>query len=146
MLLVDTGPLVALFDPRDRDHRAVRATLEHIREPLVTTVPVLTEAFHLLGPGSRGAQALGEFLERHGLQVWFLSDPTLGRSVELMAKYADHPMDLADASLVVAAEALRSTRVFTLDRRDFATYRARIGRTIRRFSVIDPAVGPDRAE
>lgn len=146
MLLVDTGPLVALFDPRDRDHRAARATLERIRELLVTTVPVLTEAFHLLDPGSRGAHALGEFMERNGLQVWFLSDRTLGRSVELMVQYADHPMDLADASLVVAAEALRTTRILTLDRRDFATYRARIGRTIRRFSVIDPRIGSDRVE
>jgi hypothetical protein len=45
-------------------------------------------------------------------------------------------IDLADASLVVAAETLRTNRVFTLDRNDFATYRAVIGRTSRRFSVL----------
>jgi hypothetical protein len=44
-----------------------------------------------------------------------------------MERYADHPMDLADASLVVAAESLGTRRVFTIDRRDFATYRVRRG-------------------
>ena len=138
VVLVDTGPLVALFDPRDGDHQATRAVLETIREPLVTTVPVLTETFHLLDPRSRGSQAMRQFVERGGTHVWFMSDGTLGRALELMARYADHPMDLADASLVAAAETLRTTRVFTLDRRDFATYRPRIGRTHRRFSVLDP--------
>ena len=52
---------------------------------------------------------------------------TRPRAFELMAQYADHPMDLADASLVVAAEALAATRVFTIDRPDFLTYRVRRG-------------------
>jgi len=56
--------------------------------------------------------------------------------LELMDRYSDHPMDLADASLVAAAEALRSTTVFTLDRGDFAAYRARIGRTSKRFTIV----------
>jgi hypothetical protein len=44
-----------------------------------------------------------------------------------MERYADHPMDLADASLIVAAEALGTTKVFTIDRRDFQAYRVRRG-------------------
>ena len=56
-----------------------------------------------------------------------------------MEQYADQPMDLADASLVTAAEHLRATTILTLDRRDFRTYRARIGRSLRAFRVIDPA-------
>jgi uncharacterized protein len=44
-----------------------------------------------------------------------------------MEAYADHPMDLADASLIVAAEALGTPKVLTLDRRDFETYRIRKG-------------------
>jgi uncharacterized protein len=54
-----------------------------------------------------------------------------------MDRYADHPMDLADASLVVAAEVTRAPTVFTIDRNDFATYRARIGRGHRKFVVIE---------
>jgi predicted nucleic acid-binding protein len=51
----------------------------------------------------------------------------LRRAFELMEQYADHPMDLADASLIVAAEVLRTRKIFTIDRQDFATYRVRRG-------------------
>ena len=136
MILVDTGPLVALFDPRDDAHQRCRETLRDIHEPLVSTVPVLTEAFHLLAPASRGSRALQQFVAQRGLTIWFLDDPALARAFELMRRYGDHPMDLADASLVVAAEALRVATVFTVDRRDFATYRARIGRSWRGFETL----------
>lgn len=144
MILVDTGPLVALFDPRDGDHAACRECLKGLRVPLRTTVAVLTEAFHLLGPASTGASALREFARRGGIGVWFLALESLARSFDLMEQYADHPMDLADASLVAAAEALRVTRVFTLDRADFSAYRARIGRSRRAFTLVDPAIDPGR--
>jgi hypothetical protein len=136
VILLDTGPLVALFDPRDGAHQRARSTLEAIREELVTTVPVLTEAFHLLGPGSRGAAALRAFILRGGLRVWWLADRSLSRALRLMDEYSDHPMDLADASLVAAAEELRVTRVFTIDRRDFLGYRARVGRKMRSFTLV----------
>lgn len=42
-------------------------------------------------------------------------------------RYGDHPMDLADASVIVAAESLRTTKVFTLDLADFQRYRIRRG-------------------
>ena len=137
MILVDTGPLVALFDPKDDSHERAKNTLAGLREPLLTTVPVLTEAFHLLGPSSRGARALRSFVSRGGAAPWYLSNESLVRAFELMDRYADHPMDLADASLVVAAEVTRALRVFTIDRNDFDTYRARIGRGHRKFTVID---------
>lgn len=136
MILVDTGPLVALFDAADPAHARCQQVLDAIHEPVVTTVPVLTEALYLLEPDSRGSRALQEFTSQGGLRVWFLSEGTIGRAFELMRRYADHPMDLADASLVVAAETLRTTTVFTLDRNDFATYRVRVGRSWRRFRVL----------
>lgn len=127
MIVVDTGPLVALFDPKDGHYARCRNTLRTIRELMSTTTPVLTEAFHMLRPGSLGADRLREFVEKGGLSVWFLQQPALTRAFELMEMYADHPMDLADASLVVAAESLGTRKVFTLDRRDFDTYRVRRG-------------------
>lgn len=139
MILADTGPLVALFDPKDGDHRAARELLATLRAPLITTTPVLTEAFHLLDPSSHGARALREFVTTRGLGVWFLNVEWLSRAFELMDKYADHPMDLADASLVAAAEAHRTRTVFTLDRGDFSTYRVRVGRSWKPFRVLDPA-------
>jgi predicted nucleic acid-binding protein len=127
MILVDTGPLVALFDPQERQHDRCAAVLKGIREPVVTTTPVLTEAFDILGPASVGSDRLREFVELGGLSVWFLDGRTLTRAFELMEAYSDRPMDLADASLVTAAEALVTRRVFTIDRNDFETYRMRRG-------------------
>ena len=136
MILVDTGPLVALFDPRDDAHAAAEAVLAAIEDELVTTAPVLTESFHLLGPASRGSRALQAFIEGRGMTVWWLGETSLARAFALMADYRDHPMDLADASLVVAAESLRTTKIFTIDRRDFLTYRAKIGRRMRPFTLV----------
>ena len=97
MILVDTGPLVALFDPQDEQHTRCRKTLKEIREPIITTTPVLTEAFRMLGPASIGSDRLREFVEDGGLSVWFLDRAWLTRTFELMELYADHPMDLADS-------------------------------------------------
>lgn len=127
MILADTGPLVALFDPRDGLHSKSVRTLAKIREPLLTTIPVLTEAFHMLSPESQGASRLRDFVSARGLSIWFLGPTALERAFELMEQYDDHPMDLADASLVVAAEAIQTRKVFTLDRSDFETYRVRRG-------------------
>ena len=138
MILVDTGPLVALFDPKDGHHARCARTLRGIREPIFTTTPVLTEAFHMLRPESLGSDRLREFVEKGGLSVWFLDRSTLTRAFELMELYADHPMDLADASLVVAAESLGTRRVFTVDRKDFETYRVRRGHRNYPMEIVPP--------
>jgi uncharacterized protein len=127
MILVDTGPLVALFDRKDDQHARCIAVLKAIREPLCTTVAVLTEAFHMLEPQSMGSDRLREFIAKSAMSVWFFDLSSLTRAFELMELYADRPMDLADASLVVAAEALNTRKIFTIDRNDFATYRVRRG-------------------
>jgi predicted nucleic acid-binding protein len=134
--LLDTGPLVALFDPRDPAHQRARRALKAERTSLCTTIPVLTEAFHLLAPGSRGSRALRSFVAASGLGVWFLDLRGVARAFELMETYADHPMDLADASLVVAAERLGTRRIVTLDRSDFTTYRMRRGHRRLAFQVV----------
>lgn len=136
MILVDTGPFVALFDPKDGEHRRCREILRGLVDPLWTTVPVLTEAFHMLAPGSQGASRLREFVLRGALSVWFMDAAALARAFALMSRYADHPMDLADASLVTAAETLGIGKIFTLDRDDFATYRVQRGHRYEGLEVI----------
>ncbi len=136
MILVDAGPFKALFDPKDHHHARCQAVLRKIKEGLVTTVPVLVEAFHLLGPASQGSMRLRDFIIRGGLSVWFLDRSALDRSLELMEKYADHPMDLADASLVAAAEALKTRKIFTVDRGDFSAYRIRQGYSHKGFEIL----------
>ena len=137
MILVDTGPLVALFDPADGSHDRCVRVLKRISEPLATTVPVLTEAFYLLTPASLGAQRLMDFISEGGLALWFLDDNDLSRAFELMIRYADQPMDLADASLVVVAENERLRKVFTIDRNDFSAYRVKRGHRYYGFEVIE---------
>ena len=127
MILVDTGPLVALFDPKYEHHARCVRTLRSIRAPVGTTVAVLTETFHMLSPASTGSDRLREFIAEGAMTVWFFERDSLLRAFELMELYADYPMDLADASLVVAAEALDTRKIFTIDRDDFETYRVRRG-------------------
>ena len=90
----------------------------------------------MLSPVSRGAEALRDFIARGGARMWFFDDVTLPRAFELMEQYADHPMDLADASLIVAAETLVTTKVFTLDRQDFLTYRVRRGHRLVQVEIV----------
>jgi len=127
MIPVDTGPPVALFDPADGSHARCVQVLKRLDQPLWTTVPVLTEACHMLTPESPEAERLMDFVTENGLAVWFLGDESVERAFERMRRYASVPMDLADASLVVAAETLQARRIFTLDRKDFAIYRVRRG-------------------
>ena len=88
MILVDTGPLIGLFDPKDGQHRRCVKILKVVREPIRTTVPVLTEAFHMLGPASVGSDRLREFVLKGGLSVWWFDAPTLARAFELMDVYS----------------------------------------------------------
>jgi hypothetical protein len=128
---------VALFDPQDASHGRCVEVLQSIAEPLATTTPVLTEAFHLLTPNSIGAQRLMDFVAAGGLSVGYLDDDTLVRAFELMLQYADMPMDLADASLVAIAERDDIRRVFTVDRRDFAAYRVKRGHRWHALEIIE---------
>lgn len=136
MILVDTGPLVALFDPKDSQHRRCAETLRQIRQPLQTTIPVLTEAFHLVQPHSPGAARLREFINTEALSIFFFDHGALVRAFELMELYADHPMDFADASLVVAAERMGTSRIFTIDRKHFESYRIWRGHRHESFEIL----------
>ncbi len=136
MTLIDTGPFVALFDPQDAQHSLCKDILKKNRSPLTTTIPVLTEAFHMLSPESYGSDRLRDFVLKGGVSTYYLNSEGLERCFELMEQYADHPMDLADASLLVAAESFNSNKIFTLDRNDFETYRIRRGHRHIKFQVI----------
>jgi predicted nucleic acid-binding protein len=122
--LVDAGPLVALIDADEPDHEACLLALEAAEPPLLTTWPAFTEAMYLLGRagGAAGQQALWRLPLSERLKIVDLSREALKRSAVLMAKYADRPMDLADATLVALAEETGERRIVTLDD-DFQTYR-----------------------
>ena len=128
-VLVDAGPLVALIDRSDPYHRVCRETLATIRDPLGTVWPTFTEAMYLLRQSAQAQRALWDILNVDGVRLLDLDHQDCPRIRELMWKYRDLPMDLADAALVRVAERERLRRVFTIDRRDFEVYRPyRLGR------------------
>jgi len=133
VVLVDTGPLVALLDPSDRARSRCRAWLDRLtRSELVTTEAVVTEAEYLLDFSVEAQAALMHVLASGRPRVESIDVADRPRIAELMHRYADLPMDYADATLVRLAERLGTSKVFTLDRRDFGIYRA--GR--RRFDLM----------
>jgi predicted nucleic acid-binding protein len=132
MILVDAGPLVAVIDADDRHHVACTAALKKLVPPLVTVWPAVVEAMYLLAD-FRGQDALWQMILRAALVIEPLGAKDMNRARDLMAKYRDLPMDLADATLVAIAERLSCRRVFTLDRRDFRVYRPR---GLRAFEII----------
>ena len=124
MVLADTGYWLALANSRDRWHHAAVAATRRLDEPLVVTWPVVTETCHLL-LALLSVQAELRFLEQasRNIEIHEIGKDRLTTIHALMAKYASLPMDLADASLVVAATDLGEGRILSTDERDFDTYR-----------------------
>lgn len=130
-LLLDTGAFVALIDRSEERHRDCVEVLERWSGPIVTSEAVLTETLHLLGPGWHARGACLQFIIRGAVLLAPSSLESLRRVTELMEKYADRPMDYADATLVALAEDLNADQVFTLDRLDFSIYRVEGTRAFR---------------
>lgn len=125
MIIADTGFFVALANRADRDNEAAMKALARLREGLVTTWPVVTETTHLIAT-RLGTHALLSWVAsaRAGaFQIFELNAGHWARLEALMKHYADLPMDLADASLVLLAEEQNDGRILSTDRRDFRTYR-----------------------
>jgi uncharacterized protein len=121
-VLVDASALIALLDEDDAGHQRCVEALKHIRDPLATVWPALTEAMHLLAESPRGPEALCDMVSDGVLKLLLLDAPDMARIKELMKKYHDLPMDFADAALVCVAERDSLTRILTFDS-DFEVYR-----------------------
>lgn len=125
MIIADTGFWLALANRADTHHDRARTALARVREPLVTTWPVMTETCHLLLArlGSSPQLAFVQSWIGGAFRVVDLAGSQAPRIHELMEQYQDLPMDLADASLVLLAEELGTGRILSTDQRDFRTYR-----------------------
>ncbi len=118
MILTDTGVLIALLDADDNQHAACSTALKRLpAEPLLTTWPCFTEAMYLLGAvgGCRYQATPWNLRSARRLVLHDLTAAEADRMAALMDKYSDTPMDLADASLVAAAETLGLAQIFSLD-------------------------------
>ena len=128
--LVDAGPIIALFTRNDRHHEGVAGYLKGYHGTLTTTWPVITEASHMLSYDVRAQLALLKWIERGALQIHGISGEAISRIAQLMEKYGDLPMDLADATLVVVAETLGVLEIMTIDSH-FSSYRTADRKSIR---------------
>lgn len=124
MILTDSGYWLALANRKDRWHQRALSVSRQLNEELVITWPVLTETCHLLLK-RLGVTAQTRFLTQveRATTLFPLGFEHLERCRVLMAQYANLPMDLADASLVIAAEELGNGAILSTDQRDFQTYR-----------------------
>ncbi|MBA3563591.1 MAG: PIN domain-containing protein [Gammaproteobacteria bacterium] len=125
MVIADTGFWLALANRKDLHYATAKLRLSQLKEGLVTTWPVMTETCHLL-LHRLGGDAQRRFVRSYSLGAFEVFDLESGhaRRIEAyMRKYADLPMDLADASLVILAEHLGHGRILSTDERDFRTYR-----------------------
>lgn len=124
LVLLDTGPIVALLDRSERNHIRVRAAFSELDATFVTCEPVIAEACYLLRSLAGAPEAVLENVERGVFQIPLRLSSESGAVRALLKKYRSVPMDLADACLVRLAEVVGSGRVLTLDG-DFEIYRWR---------------------
>lgn len=127
--MLDTGPLVALLNRRDRYHRWTTEQWADLELPVLTCEAVLTEACFLLRKSPEGPKAALELVGRGVLKVAYDVEADVEALTRLMTRYADVPMSLADACLVRVIERQPAAAVLTLDS-DFRVYRSHGRRVI----------------
>jgi predicted nucleic acid-binding protein len=125
-IVVDTGPLVALFKRRDRDHARVHRFLRENPCSLITTWPVVTEVWHMLGEPAK--LPFARWIVAGGAAVFDLRAEDQSAMLGLLEKYHDRPMDVADASLVLLSDRMGLEEILTIDRSDFDVYRLKGGK------------------
>lgn len=127
-MITDAGSLIALVDKRDAHHRVCADFFMSLREPMITTWPCMAEAAYLLRSvgGWPYVASLWSFYDRGFLRLHSFNEAEAQRVRALMAAYRDIPCDLADASLIAAAETLGRQEIFTRDGHFYA-YRMQDG-------------------
>jgi predicted nucleic acid-binding protein len=132
-VLVDSGPLIALFNGADRWHAALLQWLQaHPQARLISTWPVATEVCALLARRIANEAALDflRWVQRGGVTMDKPEDSSLPEVLALSERFADLPFDLADASIAEAAGRLKLKHILSIDA-DFDVYRDRAGKPLR---------------
>ena len=129
-VLLDTGPLVAIANAKDSQHAACVAALRDIEPPLLACWPVLTEAAWLLRGHARAWQAILTGFDRGLFDLLPLEAGEVASIGDLMKRYRNLSLQLADAALIHIADREQIATVFTLDHRDFSVVRTRSERKL----------------
>ena len=121
-ILIDTGPVVALFHAGDNHHKRIKDFLKENKYSFITTLAVFTEASHFLDVNINALKDFYEWAMFKGIIISDVNQHDLPRIIELTSKYKDLPMDFADATLVITAEKTGIRTIISLDK-DFDIYR-----------------------
>jgi predicted nucleic acid-binding protein len=122
LILIDTGPLIALFDKDDKYHHIIKDFIKKDRFKFVSTTAVVTEVTHMLDFNINAQIGFLEWIIRKGLVLHEIRPKEIIRVIELCKKYQDRSMDFTDATLVVAAEQTGLREIISIDS-DFDVYR-----------------------
>lgn len=127
--LIDAGPLIALFDRSDQHHERVMHFMSDFRGRLITTWPVLTEVSYMLDFNTQSRLDFFDWISEGGMEIHSMEQWQIKNIRDIMDKYGDLPADLADATLLEAAEQQQTEYIITIDS-DFDVYRLDSGRSL----------------
>ncbi len=120
--IIDSGPLIALFDKSDKYHMQVLDFLKSYRGELITSWAVITEVSHMLDFNLSVQIDFLKWIELGGIVVYDISQDDIKDIRVMMEKYLDIPMDLADATLMYIASKENIKDIASIDS-DFDIYR-----------------------
>ena len=120
--IIDSGPLIALFDKSDKYHQKVLEFLKTYDGKLITTWAVITEVTHMLSFNLNVQIDFLKWVHIGGLEVVEITQKDLQNIIKFMEKYTNVPMDLADGSLLVVAQNLGIKDIVSIDS-DYDIYR-----------------------
>ena len=121
-ILIDAGPLISLFHNEDNHHKNIRDFFMSHQYSFISTLAVFTEAAYFLSANIKAQCDFYEWVTFKGVIISDINQHDMPRILELTKKYADLPMDFADATLVVTAEKTGIREIISLDK-DFDIYR-----------------------
>ena len=121
-ILIDSGPLIALFDADDNQHEKIKKFISENKFSFISTLAVFTEVFYFLKFSTDVQQDFLKWVTYHGVIISDVNQHDMPRIAELTKKYSDLPMDFADATLVITAEKTGIKNIISLDK-DFDIYR-----------------------
>jgi uncharacterized protein len=120
---MDTGAILAILDRNDNWHVPCENAFRQLPLPLLTSEAVLTELFYLADKSRIETEKVWKFVHSGAIVLCTIENAELPALHALMSRYADRPMDFADATLVHLANRESLNAVLTIDQADFATYR-----------------------
>lgn len=123
-VVIDSGPLIALFDKDDHFHQKAIEFIKKYKGQLLSNHAVITEVTHLLDFSVTVQIDFLQWIFNGGIKIEEITSGDLLRIIELTGKYSNLPMDFADASLVVLCERLKIRYIASIDS-DFGIYRTR---------------------